>query len=605
MKLLDVDWMPVLAWLPRWETLGTAARRAFLTFKPTPGTAALDLLEGEELRAAGLADPPGPRGALWRVRPEAKPLLSAMRAMERIYVLDAPGALPEGYLQDHFTFDHLRRLSGEPVNTYGGYGWSIDRAPIAGMVSSTSWVGEVLELANAARRWEQPRRMQGEPAPVEPRERFEAAYRMADMTPVLVEAVTEPIPVRGNDGRLYVRAQQALGQRLPPMPAWVAELVLLGPGAMDGGDEDDDGDDSPAGVFGAEERVMLAVVALRLMDLAILRQVNNRWRLEATKEGRRWLELPEGERLKHLLATLRGSPQRVPASHYDNPGAADFFGVRLPFELESRKGPDLRTALETAFLSAPAGAMVPLHEFMEYQAQVHNPFTGSGAPRRTSRWSPMPTTPEGWESTWALLLNGFLLTRLVAYGGARLGLAGPREDERHAFELTNVGRYLLGATEALEYAPAAEGEVVVQPDFEIVFLAPVPRVEAELGRFAERTGAGMGALFRITRASVLRAAEQGLAADAVLATLEQVSRRGVPANVARQVRDWIGGTRRVSVRPAVLIECPDPETAGRVRGLGGAQVTEVTPTLLRLDAAGKARAALVKKLREKGIFVQE
>lgn len=130
-------------------------------------------------------------------------------------------------------------------------------------------------------------------------------------------------------------------------------------------------------------------------------------------------------------------------------------------------------------------------------------------------------------------------------------------------------------------------------------------MEAEPGRFAERTGAGVGALFRITRASVLRAAEQGLAADAVLGTLEQVARSGVPANVARQVRDWFGGTRRVSVQPAVLIECPDPKTAGRVRGLGGAQVREITPTVLRPDGSGKARAALVRKLHEKGIFVQE
>ena len=128
-------------------------------------------------------------------------------------------------------------------------------------------------------------------------------------------------------------------------------------------------------------------------------------------------------------------------------------------------------------------------------------------------------------------------------------------------------------------------------------------VEAELGRVAERTGAGVGALFRLTRASVLRAAEQGMSVDQVLGMLESLARSGVPANVARQVRDWMQSVRRVRIAPAVLVECPDPETAARVRALGGASGKEVTPTLLRLTADAKTRAALVKRLRDRGIFV--
>lgn len=682
MKLLDLDWKPVLAWLPRWEGLSPSARRAFLAFKPTPGTASPRKEDARELMAAGLADPPGPRGTLYRVRAEAKPLLSAVRAMERVRVLETPGILPEMYLVEHFTFDHLRPLSGKPVT--GRDGWGFDRGPVRAMVSSVDWVGQVLELkdAEAAQAWEKPRRMESErmlldpftldalkrlvralaehphgvplrmlpdllpevdegtraaavgagirylllfpalrgaepeacvgllpavvqrmgpppppPVAVEVAERFEAAYRVADMTVVLVEAATEPIPVRGNDGRMYARAHKTISARLPHLPPWVADLVVTA-SANDWEDEDDD---APAG---AAERIAIAVALLRTFRLATQRQVNNRSRLEATNAGRHWLELSEGERVKHFLAAYRGSSQRAPAIYYEDPGTADFFGVRAHFELE-RGGTELRKALEQAFLSVPAGAMVDLIDFMRYQAETGNPFLGRDPARVKYRWNTLPATREGWESIWAQLLMGFLLGRLVPYGGARLGRAGTREDERHAFALTDAGRYLLGAADDFELAAAPEGEVVVQPDFEIVFLAPAPRVEAELGRFAERTGAGVGALFRITRASVLRAAEQGLSADAVVGTLERVSRSGVPANVARQVRGWIGGTRRVTVRPAVLVECPDAETAGRVRSLAGAQATALTPTVLRLTATGKNRAALLKKLREKGIFVQE
>lgn len=189
----------------------------------------------------------------------------------------------------------------------------------------------------------------------------------------------------------------------------------------------------------------------------------------------------------------------------------------------------------------------------------------------------------------------------MPFAGARLGrLNGGRV----AFGLTDAGRYLLGAADAFELAPEPGGAaVVVQPDFTIVFLAPAPRAEAELGRIAERTGSGVGALFRLTRASVLRAAEQGVTAAQVLGTLDGVSRGGVPDNVARQVRDWMKAVRTIRIAPGVLVHCPDTETAGRVRSIGGAHVTAITPTLLRLGADAKTRAALVKRLREKGIFV--
>jgi hypothetical protein len=52
------------------------------------------------------------------------------------------------------------------------------------------------------------------------------------------------------------------------------------------------------------------------------------------------------------------------------------------------------------------------------------------------------------------------------------------------------------------------------------------------------------------------------------------------------------------------VECPDSETAARVTALGGAGVSAVTRTILRLDGDEKSVGALVKKLRAKGIFVQ-
>jgi hypothetical protein len=195
--------------------------------------------------------------------------------------------------------------------------------------------------------------------------------------------------------------------------------------------------------------------------------------------------------------------------------------------------------------------------------------------------------------------------RLAPLGGLRMGRTA---EGAPAFALTQVGRHLLGADERLEYGGAG-GEaagVIVKPDFEIVFLGPAPGVEARVARFAERTGRGPGTMFRITRRSVLAAAEAGFTAERVLETLAAAAKHELPGNVARQVSDWFGATRRVRLRPAVLVECPDAETAARVRAAGGKAVKAVTDTVLELtDTERAARSALVKKLREAGVFADE
>ncbi|MFL5384434.1 MAG: helicase-associated domain-containing protein [Longimicrobiaceae bacterium] len=430
------------------------------------------------------------------------------------------------------------------------------------------------------------------PGPVEAREPFAAPFRVGDVTALLVEAATEPIAVRAADHTLYVRAQRAIAARLAWTPPWVERFADTGSVAGAGGA--DEGDSARLA------RVEWAAHLASMLRLVKLRSAGDRLALAPTPAGRAWLNRSEDEHLKEVLATLRALPQRTPAAHGD-PEKLDFFGAPLPFQVEEKKH-DLRAALSAAFLSAPPGALVSVAAFLRFQAQERNPFLGPDGPTPHVRawWSSLPRTVEGWEEAWGNLLLTFLARRLVPLGCATLARAG----NGLAFGLTDAGRYLLGAADDFVLAPAgAEGEVVVQPDFEVVFLAPAPRAEAELGRIAERTGAGVGALFRLTRASVLRAAEQGMSVGQVLETLESLARSGVPANVARQVRDWMQSVRTVRIAPAVLVECPDPETAGRVRALGGAGVKEVTPTLLRLEADAKTRAALVKRLRERGIFV--
>lgn len=431
------------------------------------------------------------------------------------------------------------------------------------------------------------------PVPVEAVETFEAPFQLADMTAVLVEAAITPIPIK-NDGSLYARAQKTLAARLQPLPEWVQRVLDA---SRSGYDDEEESSVEPV----LAERIGYAVGSLVWMGYASTAEEGARLALACTAKGRRWLALPEGERLKEALDPTRGSPQRNPLELYARPKEVEFFSAGMPFRIPE-KTVDLRSALEAAFLALPAGAMVPLRDFVLYHGRAANPFLRFGVEKFRKAVRQPRSTPVSraeWEVLWEAVLMAFLISDLLPFGGARLGYTA---DGTMCLGMAPPGRYVLGE-DSFDYAPAPASEILVQPDFEIVFLAPAPRLEPELARFADRIGSGVGALFRITRASVLRGAEQGITADEVLATLEGISRNPVPANVARQIRDWIAGTRRVSLRPALLIECPDAETAARVLALTSGKGELVTPTLIRLPTHAIERKSFAKKLRDKGIFV--
>jgi hypothetical protein len=170
--------------------------------------------------------------------------------------------------------------------------------------------------------------------------------------------------------------------------------------------------------------------------------------------------------------------------------------------------------------------------------------------------------------------------------------------------LTDIGRYLLGLADDFDYGPDHDGQgaVVVQPNFDVVFLAPSPLAEATIGRFAERRAKGVGTLLRIAKKAILAAAVSGMTADQVLETLRRLSSKPIPANVAREIHGWFNQCRRIMVRPAVLIRCPDHETATRVIGVLGDRVVPISETVLELRGPD-AKSEVLRKLQSQGIFV--
>ena len=105
-------------------------------------------------------DPPGPKGTQYKVVAEAKPLLRVLRAMDRVPVFDLQRGAVQAYLREHFTHEQVNLLNGDPR----GYGWGSHAGELEERVSSVEWIQDLLDLrdADAARKWEMPRRPSNE-----------------------------------------------------------------------------------------------------------------------------------------------------------------------------------------------------------------------------------------------------------------------------------------------------------------------------------------------------------------------------------------------------------------------------------------------------------
>jgi hypothetical protein len=169
--------------------------------------------------------------------------------------------------------------------------------------------------------------------------------------------------------------------------------------------------------------------------------------------------------------------------------------------------------------------------------------------------------------------------------------------------ITPVGRYYLGQSKQWEWSVTTDSQVIVQPNFEVTFLGEAAVAEAEIGRFAERRGRQIGALFQITKKSIFAAAAAGMTAEAVLETLERLCTREVPGNVRREIQGWFAQCRKVSFESVMLIRCPDRETALRVLGLAKGSATALNDTVLEYREPGNQRPWLIKKLKEMGVLV--
>ena len=436
------------------------------------------------------------------------------------------------------------------------------------------------------------------PQPVDARASFSAPFFMEDMTTVLVAAAAAPLRLRVSDGMLFAKTLRELAESLLPLPEWFQRFVE----------------------YPVEYRLENACLWLRVMELAHrVGASGENLRLEVTPRGQRWLAESPKNRLKRVLDYFRDGPEslrrlgdqddrQVPDFLDDGPGYLEFLPVGIRAMDYSKKNPLWRQEVSSAYAGLPEGRFAPTGDFFRWHVQQCNPlvthYCGEGRPALYLHSARRPANQEELEDFWQRCLSTFLTQRLLPLAGVQLGLAG--EKDFWCIALTDAGRYLLGLAEDFDYgyAPSGPKQVVVQPNFDVVFLGPAPLAEAAIGRFAERKKRGHGALFLITKKSILAAAGSGMTVEQVLETLRNASDKPIPANVEREVTGWFDQCRRITLRTTTLIACPDAETALRVVAAAGRHAALLTDTVVELTDA-QAKASLLRKLRDVGVFLHE
>ncbi len=660
MKIFNEPWMTIFDWLPAWSRLSRKTREFFVMEIPNDlhvSTRIFDPACVAELRSAGFITGEAPR-----LPPDIRPFRRAIRAMHRHRVFDGSVAGMRGYLEDHLTNNEAMSLLDHP-SYYGNYWHQVasrvsDEAWIKSFLDApmgAKW--EQAHINQAQDTWlrrtaavEQLKRwlrqfIEGEnpvllasllsdcdeypgtasdaltagirylllfPAltsdtldpvigiwptihqrmnrvtakaptvftePPAGAAVFGEPFLLHDMTMVLVNSFPDGLRLLRSGGGLYKRELDRLVTMLTPLPE---NLDLNTDGAA---------------------RVCEAYRWLEAMGLTGVKGKKGKQpSLAPTENGRAWLALTVSDRLRSLIEALRKA--------YDQRGDR-YVGWGSHICLVSRelntggwgydKDIDPQRHLVQSFGVCSAGGWICRKAFLDWQAETENPILRYSGRRFAAYTGVFHAGAPEKEAVWRAYVTDFVRERLIPLGCAQ---ACADDCGNLWFSITSTGAYLLGLSGLFEFnAPETTGQVLVQPNFEVVFTGAAPGIESEFAHMAERIGQGVGTLFRITRKSVLTALDAGIETDDVLKRLNDLTHKPLPANVVSQIQDWAGSYRRVAVRRMVTIRCPDAETALHVQAIFPRLMRPLTETLLEL-VNSKSLPDVTKKLKKNGIGVE-
>jgi hypothetical protein len=136
-----------------------------------------------------------------------------------------------------------------------------------------------------------------------------------------------------------------------------------------------------------------------------------------------------------------------------------------------------------------------------------------------------------------------------------LDLDAPAGQPPLAYRLAPAGAVLLGQGEwSPELRDQQAGRLIVQPNFELVALAPVQEATLLfLDEVAERQSLEQVAQYRLTRERWLHALQQGASAAALIQRLETLAQTPLPQNLGYSLLEWERQARRVRLTRVVTL----------------------------------------------------
>ena len=189
---------------------------------------------------------------------------------------------------------------------------------------------------------------------------------------------------------------------------------------------------------------------------------------------------------------------------------------------------------------------------------------------RTERYS-QGSNPYGWDfrlrrgwltprEGWYQVEGGFI--RSVVVGPLNwLGLVDTKTEDKRTLLRLSPGFPLITSDSAPGIADEVPGRLIVQPNFELIALAPISEaLLIRLDRFAERISLEHVAQYRLTKASVTRAIQRGLHAGAIQQIIEEAAGSEIPQNVRYSLIEWERQARRVELWQGMsLLEVDDAQ----------------------------------------------
>ncbi len=407
-------------------------------------------------------------------------------------------------------------------------------------------------------------------------------FSFYDMNLVLEECLFEPIQVRTNDHAIYAKTKKAITKKLMAIPDFIYSNLFI---------------DAPF-------RVERAKVFLEEFQwIKILGHQEKELRLDVTNQGKEWHEQPLKKRLRMVLDHLEIRKLRVALATGKNQPKETLRYLGYFSNMFDILDDKLKEYLFQCTDLLPADHYISFEEFETYCGVYRNPFLlEKNSFHEAWEWgvSLMPDTLEEKEECWQQIINTFITAYLIYWGGVHLA-----QDEKGntLIKKSDIGRYILGEVDDFEFDTPNTHQVVVQPNFEIVFLESSPHAEMALSSFTERTGHNIGSVFQITQFSIRNAVAKGIPLEQILETLNSISTKKIPENVKHEIEVWYKQVRKIRMQNALLIDCPDEETADLVQSIAGNKVQPLNDTILKCSNSHDKKA-LVKKLKEKGVFVE-